>query len=122
MKKYLNSLFALILLASFSSCGVSAAYVFNHNQNNTQVNLSENNFEVRERVTGSSEVDYILLFGGWKKRQLYAQAYDAMLQEAGLNGSQALTNIVTEEHVGGFPPFYTKRTVTVTGQVIEFNR
>lgn len=37
-----------------------------------------------------------------------------------LNTSKAVINIVTEEHVGGVPPFYFKRTVTVSANVVEF--
>ncbi len=122
MKHKLNYLYIILAVATLSSCGVGAAYVFNHNQNNTQVHLSENNYEIIERVTGSAEVDYIFAIGGLKKKQLYANAYSQMLDEANLNGSKAITNVVTEEHFGGLPPFYVKRTITVSGYVIEFTR
>ena len=114
----------LLLLAAFiSSCGIGAAYVTNHNQNATEVHLSANNFKVIDQVSGSSEASYVLAIGGMDKRQLYENAYSAMLKKANLmNGSKAIINVMTEEHVSGFAPFYIRRTITVSAQVIEFTR
>jgi len=84
------------------------------------VHLANNNFQVVNRVKGSSEVSYVLIFGGRNKRQLYENAYSEMVKAAELSGSKALVNIVTEEHVGGVPPFYYKRTITVSAHVVEF--
>ena len=39
-----------------------------------------------------------------------------------LNGSKALVNVMTEEHVSGFAPFYVRSTITVSAQVVEFTR
>ncbi len=114
---------AIALFLLVSSCGVNNAVIFNQNQNATQVHLSSNNYTIVDRVTGTAEVEYVLIFGGLNKRQLYANAYASMIEAANLeSGSKALINIVTEEHIGGFPPFYTKRTITVSAHVIEFNQ
>ncbi len=123
MKK--SILLSVILFSGiifFNSCGINSAILINQNQSQTQVQLSSQNFKVLERVSGSAEVKYILLFGGTKQKQLYAQAYAAMLAKAGLTGSKAIANIVTEEHIGGVPPFYYKRTITVSAHVIEFTK
>lgn len=104
-----------------TSCGVNHAFVFNHNQHATQVNLSSNNFKVVDQVNGSADVSYVLIFGGLNKKQLFNNAYADMVSKANLSsGSRALTNIVTEEHLGGLPPFYYKRTITVSAHVVEF--
>ncbi len=114
------AIFTLSLLA-LSSCGVNNALIANLNQSSTQVELSGNNYKTIERVTGSAEVEYILLIGGINRRQLYANAYADMLNNADLmTNSRALVNIVTEEHFGGVPPFYIKRTITVSAHLIEF--
>jgi mitochondrial fission protein ELM1 len=64
---------------------------------------------------------YLYLIGGMNKKKLYENAYSDMMNKANLlNTSKAVINIVTEEHVGGVPPFYFKRTVTVSANVIEF--
>ena len=122
MKKTI--LFSLIaLVAILSSCGVNNSVVSNLNQNTTQVQLSSNNYKIVDKVSGSAEVKYICMIGGLNKKQLYENAYSAMISKANLlGGSKALVNIYTEEHFAGVAPFYVKRTITVSANVIEFTR
>lgn len=113
----------LALTAILSSCGIGTALVTNHNQNATEVHLSGNNFKVIDQVSGSSEVSYVMAMGGMNKKQLYQNAYSAMMKQANLlNGSKAIINVMTEEHVSGFAPFYVRRTITVSAQVVEFTK
>jgi hypothetical protein len=120
MKKIIY-LFAVTGALLFSSCGMNSALILNHNHNTTQVHLGSNNYKVVDKVSGTADVEYILMIGGLDKRQLYENAYSAMVNKANLTGgSKALINVITEEHVGGVPPFYYKRTVTVSATVIEF--
>ncbi len=114
----------MLLLAAFlSSCGVSTALVTNHNQNATEVHLSGNNFKVIDQVSGSSEASYVLAIGSMNKRQLYENAYSTMMKKANLlNSSKAIINVMTEEHISGFAPFFVRRTITVSAQVVEFTR
>jgi hypothetical protein len=113
----------LLLAAFLSSCGIGTALVTNHNQNATEVDLSGNNFKVIDQVSGSSEASYVLAIGGMNKRQLYENAYSAMMKKANLlNGSKAIINVMTEEHFSGFAPFFVRRTITVSAQVVEFTR
>ena len=112
-----------MLATLFSSCGIGTAVVANHNQNATEVHLSTNNFKVIDQVSGSSKVSYVLAFGGMNKRQLYENAYSLIMKKANLqNGSKAIINVMTEEHVSGFAPFFIRRTITVSAQVVEFTR
>lgn len=121
--KTIRFIFIVMVLGLFSSCGVNTAMLLNQNQNATQVQLSSANYKIVDRVTGTAEVKYIFLIGGINKRQLYENAYSAMVSKANLlNTSRALINIVTEEHVGGVIPFYMKRTITVSANVIEFTK
>lgn len=123
MKKIRIYTLLLLLTTFLSSCGIGAALVTNHNQNATEVHLSENNFKVIDQVIGSSETSFVMGIGGMNKRQLYENAYSAMMKKANLmNGSRAIINVMTEEHVNGFAPFYIRRTITVSAQVIEFTR
>ncbi len=123
MKKKIFSIMLLTSLLFFNSCGVNNALVANLNQNSTQVHLTTNNYKTVERITGSAEVDYVLFFGGKNRKQLYENAYADMVNNANLMAdSKALINIVTEEHIGGVPPFYYTRTITVSAHVIEFVR
>lgn len=123
MKKLIIILSIIGLSFLVSSCGVNYAYVVNQNQNSTQVELAEKNFKVIERVSGSADVSYVFFIGGIKKKQAYADAYSKMLEAAKLEGgSKAIINMVTEEHFGGVPPFFIKRTITVSGYVVEFTK
>lgn len=114
----------LLWLAAFlNSCGIGIALTTNHNQNATEVHLSQNNFKVIDQVSGSSQAAYVLAIGGTKKRQLYENAYATMMKKANLlNSSKAIINVMTEEHFSGFAPFFVRRTITVSAQVIEFTR
>ncbi len=54
---------------------------------------------------------------------MYERVHATMLDKAELGaGPRAMVEIVTEEPIGGSFPFYTRRTLTVSGQVIEFTR
>jgi hypothetical protein len=113
----------LMLSALLSSCGIGHAIITNHNQNATEVHLSANNFKVVDQVSGSSEASYVFAIGGMTKRQLYENAYSTMMKKANLmNSSKAVINVMTEEHFIGFAPFFVKRTITVSAQVVEFTR
>jgi hypothetical protein len=113
----------IVTLVLFSSCGVNSALILNHNQSTTQVVLASNNYKVVDKVNGTSNVKYICLIGGLNKKQLYEKAYSDMVTKANLiSGSKAIINIVTEEHVGGVPPFFFRRTVSVSANVIEFTK
>lgn len=113
--------FVMAAALLLTSCGVNQALVFNQNQNSTQVHLSEANFRTVGRVMATDSVKYILIFGGMKKKHMYEHVYANMLDKAELGaGPRAVVNVLTEEHFGGFFPFYYKRTLTVSGQVIEF--
>lgn len=123
MKKI--SIYSVLLLIAvvLSSCGINTAFVANHNQNATEVHLRENNFKVVDQVSGSSEAFYVLAIGGMSKKQLYENAYSAMMKKANLmNSSKAIVNVITEQQVSGFAPFYIRRTITVSAQVVEFTR
>jgi hypothetical protein len=121
MKRKSIAVIAPLIMILFSSCGANYALIQHMNENSTQVQLRRNNFLVTNRVSGSAELDYVLMFGGMNRRRLYENAYANMLESANLlNSSKALINIVTEEHVGGLPPFYFKRTITVSAMVVEF--
>ena len=123
MKKLTFHLMIAGAATCLSSCGVNYAMVSNHNLNTTQVQLAGNNFKVLDKVSGSSDVMYVLGFGCMNRKKLYENAYSAMMSKANLTGSaRAITNTVTEEHLGGVPPFYFKRTITVSGNVIEFTK
>jgi len=123
MKRVIGFLAIVGIAGALSSCGMNYAVTGNYNLNTTQVQLSTNNYQIINRVSGSADVSYVLMIGGLSKQQLYENAYAAMMAKADLkSGSRAITNVVTEEQVGGFVPFYFTRTVTVSANIIEFTR
>jgi hypothetical protein len=123
MKKSISTIAVMIMMVVISSCGAGRAIMLNQNQSSTQVHLKEDNFKVVSSVSGSAEAKYWVLIGGRKRQQMYNEAYAEMVKSAELiDGPRALVNLLTEEHVGGVPPFFLKRTITVSGQVVEFNR
>ena len=106
-----------------SSCGMNYAVTGNYNLNNTQVQLAANNFHVVDELSGSASVSYILMIGGLSEKQLYQNAYSEMQRKADMkNGSRAIANVTSEEHIGGVLPFYFTRTVTVSANLIEFTK
>ena len=123
MKKSISTIAVMIMMVVISSCGAGRAIMRNQNQSSTQVHLKEDNFKVISSVSGSAEAKYWVLIGGRKRQQMYNEAYAEMVKSAELiDGPRALVNLLTEEHVGGVPPFFLKRTITVSGHVVEFNR
>jgi len=123
MRKTILSLFTLITLGSLTSCGVNTAVTANLNSNTTQVQLSNANFHVVDRITGSADVSYIFFIGGMSVHQLYENAYAKMMAKADLSkGARAVCNVLTEEQIEGVMPFYFTRTITVSANVIEFTK
>jgi hypothetical protein len=123
MKKILIAAMVLGSLILLNACGISSALVVNDNQNSTQVQLATNNYRVIDRITGSAEVSYVFLIGGMGQRQVYENAYSAMMQKAEMKqGARAIINVMTEENVSGFFPFFHTRTITVSAYVIEFTK
>ncbi|MDO5105076.1 MAG: hypothetical protein Q4D72_04180 [Capnocytophaga sp.] len=90
------------------------------NSHTTEVVLSKKNFKVVDRVKGEASDFYVLgLFGGMKK-SLIEQARAEMLQKANLlDSSKAIVNETVEIHNAQFVLF-SKYTVTVSANVVEF--
>jgi hypothetical protein len=119
--KTLRVFLIIVMGSALVSCGTGTALMVNQNHNTTHVHLGSANYKVVGRATGTSEVEYVCLIGGLNKKQIYENAYAQMVADANLDaGSRALINVVTEEHIGGVPPFYFKRKITVNANVIEF--
>jgi len=94
-----------------------------HNSANelTNVVLSKNNFKVVGTVKGTAtNWKVLLLFGGMFK-SILGKAHQEMIKNANLEGtSKAVINITYDWHSMFVIIFFSKRTVTVYGTVIEF--
>ena len=119
MKK-LKLLPLLLGLLLMTSCAYHSGLVNNFNNNNTTVELSENNYRVVDYVKGSASCTYVFGIGGLDKATVVEKAKAEMYSNANLNGkARAIiyTNIDTRYT---FFPIIRKMTVTASGHVIEF--
>ena len=112
----------LIILSIFSisvmttGCSISDGYI-NHSIQ-TEVQLSQANFDVIKSVTGESSASYF--FGiGPSEQNLFAQAKGDMIGKANLKGSQALINVTTDIKHTGFI-FFRAKTAYVSAEIVQF--
>lgn len=123
MKQLILLVIALSSAALLSSCGVNSAITGNYNLNNTEVQLSNANFHIVDKIYGNADASYVLFIGGTGEHQLYENAYSKMMAKADLTkGARAVCNVLTEEQFEGFFPLYWTRTITVSANVIEFTK
>lgn len=120
MKKILSLSLVVLTLMLVSSCGVSSDLVFNQNQMQTNVVLSQNNFIVVKTVTGEASASYFFGIGGWACAEARASAMNQLLMNAELSGSQAIVNTTVSLHEQTVLGVYTKVTAFATGTVVEF--
>lgn len=123
MKKSLikSVLFGSTLLF-FGSCASHSAFTGNLNSQNTQVILSEKNYEVQDRVEGKANATYIFGIGGLSKKSLLESAKNEMYQNANLQGgSKALINETFSTKTSFFL-FFWKHQVNASADVIEFTK
>lgn len=124
--------FLLVAVAAISMASCSTGYYLSNSQNvnlsQTQVVLSQANFQVVKQV----KVTFVyknLHSMRFNASQMKESAYAALVKEAKLTGAQTLINVTMEQvqrksqnfwtYVLGFPPKY-EQAITVSGTVIEF--
>lgn len=119
--KSFKTLLLAIVIPLLTGCGTHYAIVGNLNANNTNVELSQKNFVVLDKVSGTSTATYFFGIGGIDNKALVERAKAEMLRSVDFEGSsKAIVNLVTETHFTfGYPVFF-KKTVTVSGHIIEF--
>ena len=119
--------FLLVAVAAISMASCSTGYYLSNSQNvnlsQTQVVLSQANFQVVKQV----KVTYVyknLHTMRFNASQMKESAYAALVKEAKLTGAQTLINVTMEQvqrKTQGLllPPKY-EQAITVSGTVIEF--
>lgn len=121
MKRFNQIILLLFTVISLGSCGFHNAHSLNVQNNSTNVELSKKNFKVIGQVKGSASHTYVIGFGGLEKRALLDEAKRQLYENAKLEGtSKAIINTTVEYHTMFITELYVKRTVTVSGWVIEF--
>jgi len=121
MKKILIITFLLFFCLS---CAYVPSGYLGHSTN-TQVVLSESNYEIIASVRGQSEA-VVILGLILSNHKLYEKAksnlYRKLHNSVELKGkSYALINMTSDESFSFFPPIYAKKTVVVSADVIVFN-
>lgn len=121
MKKFISTIIASMFILALTGCGISKNMIRNQNQNQTSVVLSQANYKVIGTAKGTVESFYIFGLGGLTKQSLQNNAVAEMTKEANLQGSpRAIVNTNVTEKLTFVFPFYTKRTMTAEGTIIEF--
>ena len=92
----------------------------NHNLTQTQVVLSDNNFEVVGQAQGDATATYICGFCAVSKKALRENAINEMTKNAKLTGSQTLTNVTVNSSVYMITPLWIQTTYTATANIVEF--
>tara|TARA_B110000503_G_scaffold139824_1_gene229160 strand:- start:763 stop:1131 length:369 start_codon:yes stop_codon:yes gene_type:complete len=121
MKKIITSSFAIVVLVMITSCSSYRPAVYNFTNSETQVVLSENNFETNGRVSGTVTARYIFGIGGLLRKGLAGEATTKMYDEANLTGSQIIIDKHIEFRTSNFiPGIWGSIKATATGTLIEF--
>ena len=102
------------------SCGVSSYMTSNVNNNTTNVVLQEDNYTIVKHVYAEVSQTYIFGIGGLSPKALHGNAIAELVENAQLEGSQALINVTVKEDLQNVL-VWSKRTARATGIVIEFN-
>ncbi len=122
MKKILFMM-AIALGLLVSSCGITQQATQNVNELQTQVVLTEANYQVVGTATAELTQKYVFGFGGISKKTLGQSAMSAMMKNADLQGgARAIINANVEYDVVSYLGIYTKVTATATGTIIEFTK
>ena len=117
MKKF--GVFALLLaVLCLSGCGVSS--MVSNNVTETQVVLSQNNFNIVGQASGHVTSTYFIGLGGIGKKSIRGNAIDQMTRNAKLKGAQTLTNITTKTSYKMITPLIIQMTCSATANIIEF--
>ena len=119
MKKSIKLLFVAGLLLTLSGCSAhlnTLALV----QNSPEVILREDNFRVVGMAEATTSVNRILGIGGISRKAVLENAVAELFKNANLTGSQTIVNITERVSLTGVPPFFTKRTITTVGTIVEF--
>ncbi len=117
-----SPLLVITFLVLFSGCGFNHATIENYNTNLTNVELSNKNFIILDRISGESTATYIFGIGGKSHKALLQEAMAQLYNNANLNGSaKALVNVAYESHTTTII-IYSKKTLTASANVIEFTK
>lgn len=120
IKTIIAAVCAVVLASSCSIMGNSSYLSSNENVHQTNVVLSQDNFEVVKSVSAEATSTYIFGIGGLSKKALKANAVAELTKNAELKGSQALVNVTVKQTNVCILGIYLKATYLAEGTVVEF--
>lgn len=123
MKKLFTICALVAVTLSFTGCmGFSSLTATNHNLTQTQVVLSENNFQVIGQAYGEATATYICGFCAVSKKALRNNAINEMTKNANLTGAQTLTNVTVSSSIHMITPLWMEITYSATANIIQFTK
>ena len=115
MKKVIKLLVVLIVVLSFSSCGIHSGYM------DGSTSLSQSNFSYTQKsISGTSSTLMVFGIGGLGKGAIVEEAKKDMLKKHPLKSNQSLANI-TVNWKSSFYFIVMTNKCTVTADIVEFN-
>ena len=121
MKKFFTICTFVAVAFSFTGCiGFSSLTATNHNLTQTQVVLSENNFQVVGQAYGEATATYICGFCAVSKKALRNNAIHEMTKNANLTGAQTLTNVTVSSSIHMITPLWMEVTYSATANIVQF--
>ena len=122
MKNYYK-LFTILFVSLYLSSCVSLLDLHD-NYGRSEVHLTQANFKVVDKVSGSATVTYILGFGGNKANSLVGKARSNMLRKVDMIGkSMGIVNETIEykdQYILG--SLIYRRTYTLSAHIVEFTK
>ena len=123
MKKFLTICAFVVVVLSFTGCiGFSSLTATNHNLTQTQVVLSENNFQIVGQAYGEATATYICGFCAVSKKALRNNAINEMTKNANLTGAQTLTNVTVSSSIHMITPLWMQVTYSATANIVQFTK
>jgi len=119
MKKKIGLGLVMCVVTLLTGCSMTGGYIGHYIS--TDVQLNQANFTVVKSVTGEATANYFLGIGP-SKQDLIGQAKRDMINNAQLKGSQALINVTTDAKLTGVVLFWRQQKVTVSAEVVQFNK
>ena len=120
MKRFIACMAVARMAIMVTSCSVSSYMTSNVNNNVTNVVLQEDNYHIVKHVYAEVSQTYVFGIGGLSPKALRGNAVAELVENAQLEGSQALINVTVKEDLQNVL-VWSKRTARATGIVIEFN-
>lgn len=123
MKKLFTICALVVVALSFTGCiGFSSLTATNHNLTQTQVVLSESNFQIVGQAYGEATATYICGFCSVSKQALRNNAINEMTKNANLTGAQTLTNVTVSSSIHMITPLWMEVTYSATANIVEFTK